>query len=108
MKLGEEGSWVLLKSRVLRVWNAFEGEKGSVVLGVLNLIGLAAKAWLFRLMDMVRLRLKSLDLSVEEWKCGCVLMREKRWRERDEVGVKDIGEQMFPLDSMQEIGRAHV
>lgn len=62
------------------------GEKGSVGLGVLDLMGLPAKAWEFMLMDMVeRRRWEWVLAMVKDWR-ERVLERERREREVEDEG----------------------
>lgn len=73
LKLGELGWWVVSKSWVLRVSRAELGENGSLGLGVLDRMGLPAKAWDCRFIDMV--------VAVERWN-SVVLASERGLRRR--------------------------
>lgn len=56
LKIGEEGNRAFSKSLDLRVSKAEMGENRDSGLGVVDLRGLPAKAWVLRLVDMVEWR----------------------------------------------------
>lgn len=76
LKIGEEGKRAFSKSLDLRVSKAEMGENRDSGLGVVDLRGLPAKAWVLRLMDMVEWRWDRV--FVVRVLRGIFLQRERR------------------------------